>query len=64
MPEPNKISHTLWLPLNSDGVTPETTLLAVSVHIPRALYRSPYSTQPSHVSRAELNESRHHIKLN
>ena len=44
--EPTKISHTLRLPLNSDCMIPETTKLALSVHIPRALYRSPYSTQP------------------
>ena len=59
-PEPTKMSHTLRLPLNSDCVTPETTRLAVSVHIPRALYRSPYSTQPRLQRRIEWVKAPHY----
>ena len=58
-PEPTKMSHTLRLPLNSDCVTPETTRLAMSVHIPRALYRCPYSTQPRLQSRIEWVKAPH-----
>ena len=59
-PEPTKMSHTLRLPLNSDCVTPETTRLAMSVHIPRALYRGPYSTQPRLQSRIECVKAPHY----